>query len=81
MALGVGETHSLRPPKRAGGSRGVTQRCTGCACQPQDLISLDASPVRERPEESCVHPLEDAMLGCDVDGEGAGLMGWVRLCL
>ncbi|XP_045438958.1 transcription factor SOX-13 isoform X2 [Pipistrellus kuhlii] len=34
----------------------------------KDLISLDMSPVKERLEESCVHPLEEAMLGCDVDG-------------
>ncbi|XP_023394049.1 transcription factor SOX-13 isoform X2 [Pteropus vampyrus] len=34
----------------------------------KDLISLDTSPVKERLEESCVHPLEEAMLGCDVDG-------------
>lgn len=45
--------------------------------QSQDLVSLDTSPVKERLEESCVHPLEEAMLGCDVDGEaqGTGLMG------
>ncbi|XP_053523892.1 transcription factor SOX-13 isoform X2 [Artibeus jamaicensis] len=34
----------------------------------QDLVSLDASPVKEQLEERCVHPLEEAMLGCDVDG-------------
>ncbi|XP_032948940.1 transcription factor SOX-13 isoform X4 [Rhinolophus ferrumequinum] len=34
----------------------------------KDLISLDTSPVKERLDESCVHPLEEAMLGCDVDG-------------
>lgn len=34
----------------------------------KDLISLDMSPVKERLEETCVHPLEEAMLGCDVDG-------------
>ncbi|XP_066889563.1 transcription factor SOX-13 isoform X3 [Kogia breviceps] len=34
----------------------------------KDLISLDTSPAKERLEESCVHPLEEAMLGCDVDG-------------
>ncbi|XP_005375338.1 PREDICTED: transcription factor SOX-13 isoform X2 [Chinchilla lanigera] len=34
----------------------------------KDLISLDASPAKERLEESCVHPLEEAMLSCDVDG-------------
>uniref|UniRef100_A0A8D1J7E8 SRY-box transcription factor 13 n=1 Tax=Sus scrofa TaxID=9823 RepID=A0A8D1J7E8_PIG len=34
----------------------------------KDLISLDTSPAKERLEENCVHPLEEAMLGCDVDG-------------
>ncbi|EDM09768.1 SRY (sex determining region Y)-box 13 (predicted), isoform CRA_b [Rattus norvegicus] len=34
----------------------------------KDLISLDSSPAKERLEENCVHPLEEAMLGCDVDG-------------
>ncbi|KAF3823187.1 hypothetical protein GH733_010623 [Mirounga leonina] len=34
----------------------------------KDLISLDTSPAKERLEESCVHPLEEAMLGCDMDG-------------
>ncbi|XP_059530857.1 transcription factor SOX-13 isoform X2 [Myotis daubentonii] len=34
----------------------------------KDLISLDMSPVKERLEETCVHPLEEVMLGCDVDG-------------
>ncbi|XP_069315756.1 transcription factor SOX-13 isoform X4 [Eulemur rufifrons] len=34
----------------------------------KDLISLDSSPAKERLEESCVHPLEEAMLGCDMDG-------------
>ncbi|KAF6075986.1 SRY-box transcription factor 13 [Phyllostomus discolor] len=34
----------------------------------QDLVSLDTSPVKEQLEERCVHPLEEAMLGCDVDG-------------
>ncbi|KAM7335927.1 hypothetical protein ACRRTK_004420 [Alexandromys fortis] len=34
----------------------------------KDLISLDSSPAKERPEESCVHPLEEAMLSCDMDG-------------
>ncbi|XP_069400580.1 transcription factor SOX-13 isoform X9 [Ovis canadensis] len=36
----------------------------------KDLISVDTSPAKERLEDSCVHPLEEAMLGCDVDGEG-----------
>lgn len=40
--------------------------------QPQDLISLDTSPAKERLEEGCVHPLEEAMLGCDMDGERPG---------
>lgn len=45
--------------------------------QSQDLVSLDTSPVKEQLEERCVHPLDEAMLGCDVDGEvqGTGLMG------
>ncbi|XP_049626588.1 transcription factor SOX-13 isoform X2 [Suncus etruscus] len=34
----------------------------------KDLISLDTSPAKERLEESCGHPLEEAMLGCDMDG-------------
>ncbi|XP_069400573.1 transcription factor SOX-13 isoform X4 [Ovis canadensis] len=34
----------------------------------KDLISVDTSPAKERLEDSCVHPLEEAMLGCDVDG-------------
>ncbi|XP_012582426.1 PREDICTED: transcription factor SOX-13 isoform X1 [Condylura cristata] len=34
----------------------------------KDLISLDTSPTKERLEENCVHPLEEAMLGCDMDG-------------
>ncbi|XP_055454044.1 transcription factor SOX-13 isoform X1 [Psammomys obesus] len=34
----------------------------------KDLISLDSSPAKERLEESCVHPLEEAMLNCDMDG-------------
>lgn len=34
----------------------------------KDLISLDSSPAKERLEENCVHPLEEAMLSCDVDG-------------
>lgn len=50
-------------------------RCTDFLCQPQDLISLDTSPAKERLEESCVHPLEEAMLGCDMDGEDPGLVG------
>ncbi|XP_069315754.1 transcription factor SOX-13 isoform X2 [Eulemur rufifrons] len=50
--------------------RGVTQRGLTYRLprQPQDLISLDSSPAKERLEESCVHPLEEAMLGCDMDG-------------
>lgn len=36
---------------------------------PQDLISVDTSPAKERLRNSGVHPLEEAMLGCDVDGE------------
>jgi len=36
---------------------------------PQDLISVDTAPAKERLEDSCVHPLEEAMLGCDMDGE------------
>lgn len=35
----------------------------------KDLISVDTSPAKERLEDSCVHPLEEAMLGCDMDGE------------
>uniref|UniRef100_A0A8C6D063 SRY-box transcription factor 13 n=1 Tax=Moschus moschiferus TaxID=68415 RepID=A0A8C6D063_MOSMO len=34
----------------------------------KDLISVDTSPAKERLEDSCVHPLEEAMLGCDMDG-------------
>ncbi|CAH7203103.1 transcription factor SOX-13 isoform X1 [Phodopus roborovskii] len=34
----------------------------------KDLISLESSPAKERLEESCVHPLEEAMLSCDMDG-------------
>ncbi|XP_073073202.1 transcription factor SOX-13 isoform X3 [Manis javanica] len=34
----------------------------------KDLISLDTSPAKERLEESCVHPLDEAVLGCDMDG-------------
>ncbi|XP_062971059.1 transcription factor SOX-13 [Cynocephalus volans] len=34
----------------------------------KDLISLDSSPAKERLEESCVLPLEEAMLSCDMDG-------------
>ncbi|KAF5916519.1 hypothetical protein HPG69_005314 [Diceros bicornis minor] len=34
----------------------------------KDLINLDTSPAKERLEESCVHPLEETMLSCDVDG-------------
>ncbi|XP_004578792.2 transcription factor SOX-13 isoform X3 [Ochotona princeps] len=34
----------------------------------KDLISLDSSPAKERLEESCGHPLEEAMLSCDLDG-------------
>ncbi|XP_017736321.1 PREDICTED: transcription factor SOX-13 [Rhinopithecus bieti] len=34
----------------------------------KDLISLDSSPAKERLEDSCVHPLEEAMLSCDMDG-------------
>ncbi|XP_017652949.1 transcription factor SOX-13 isoform X2 [Nannospalax galili] len=34
----------------------------------KDIISLDSSPAKERLEESCVHPLEEAMLSCDMDG-------------
>ncbi|XP_048213112.1 transcription factor SOX-13 isoform X2 [Perognathus longimembris pacificus] len=34
----------------------------------KDLISLDSSPAKERLEEGCVHPLEEAMLSCDMDG-------------
>lgn len=30
---------------------------------------MDTSPAKERLEDSCVHPLEEAMLGCDMDGE------------
>lgn len=42
---------------------------SSCYCPLQDLISLDTSPAKERLEESCGHPLEEAMLGCDMDGE------------
>uniref|UniRef100_H0X5Q9 SRY-box transcription factor 13 n=1 Tax=Otolemur garnettii TaxID=30611 RepID=H0X5Q9_OTOGA len=38
----------------------------------KDLINLDSSPAKERLEEGCVHPLEEAMLSCDMDGEGPG---------
>nr|XP_035136281.2 transcription factor SOX-13 isoform X1 [Callithrix jacchus] len=38
----------------------------------KDLISLDSSPAKERLEDGCVHPLEEAMLSCDMDGEGSG---------
>ncbi|XP_077013597.1 transcription factor SOX-13 isoform X2 [Tamandua tetradactyla] len=34
----------------------------------KDIINLDSSPAKERLEESCVHPLEEAMLSCDMDG-------------
>nr|XP_021532969.1 transcription factor SOX-13 [Aotus nancymaae] len=34
----------------------------------KDLISLDSSPAKERLEDGCVHPLEEAMLSCDMDG-------------
>ncbi|XP_037680911.1 transcription factor SOX-13 isoform X2 [Choloepus didactylus] len=34
----------------------------------KDIINLDSSPTKERLEESCVHPLEEAMLNCDMDG-------------
>ncbi|CAN0567083.1 unnamed protein product [Rangifer tarandus platyrhynchus] len=34
----------------------------------KDLIGVDTSPAKERLEDSCVHPLEEAMLGCDMDG-------------
>ncbi|XP_077878757.1 transcription factor SOX-13 isoform X4 [Ictidomys tridecemlineatus] len=34
----------------------------------KDLLSLDSSPAKERLEDNCVHPLEEAMLSCDVDG-------------
>nr|XP_010347211.1 LOW QUALITY PROTEIN: transcription factor SOX-13 [Saimiri boliviensis boliviensis] len=34
----------------------------------KDLISLDSSPAKERLEDSCVHPPEEAMLSCDMDG-------------
>nr|XP_044997796.1 transcription factor SOX-13 isoform X2 [Jaculus jaculus] len=34
----------------------------------KDLLSLESSPAKERLEESCVHPLEEAMLSCDMDG-------------
>ncbi|XP_037593260.1 LOW QUALITY PROTEIN: transcription factor SOX-13 [Cebus imitator] len=34
----------------------------------KDLISLESSPAKERLEDSCVHPLEEAMLSCDMDG-------------
>ncbi|KAK2501679.1 hypothetical protein MC885_010245 [Smutsia gigantea] len=34
----------------------------------KDLISLDTPPAKERLEESCAHPLEEAVLGCDMDG-------------
>ena len=36
---------------------------------------MDTSPAKERLEDSCVHPLEEAMLGCDMDGEDPGLVG------
>ncbi|EHB10528.1 Transcription factor SOX-13 [Heterocephalus glaber] len=34
----------------------------------KDLISLDSSPAKERLEDSCVHPLDEAVLSCDLDG-------------
>ncbi|KAM6218375.1 transcription factor SOX-13 [Rhynchocyon petersi] len=34
----------------------------------KELINLDSSPAKERLEESCVHPLDEAMLSCDMDG-------------
>ncbi|KAL1775190.1 transcription factor SOX-13 isoform X1 [Sigmodon hispidus] len=33
----------------------------------KDLISLDSSPAKDRLEESCVHPLDEAILSCDMD--------------
>lgn len=64
----------MRPQReRSGGKWGDTEGLIYRLSRPsQDLISLDTSPVKERLEESCVHPLEEAMLGCDVDGEGSG---------
>ena len=35
---------------------------------------MDTSPAKERLEDSCVHPLEEAMLGCDMDGEDLRLL-------
>lgn len=59
--------------KSGGGERGAAEGAdVHVALSTQDLISLDTSPAKERLEESCVHPLEEAMLGCDVDGEGSG---------
>lgn len=65
--------------ERWGGKWGDRERLMyRLLCQSQDLISLDMSPVKERLEETCVHPLEEAMLGCDVDGEALDpeLLGW-----
>lgn len=55
--------------KGVGAAEGADEQV---ALSTQDLISLDTSPAKERLEENCVHPLEEAMLGCDVDGEGSG---------
>ncbi|XP_075385325.1 transcription factor SOX-13 isoform X2 [Tenrec ecaudatus] len=41
----------------------------------KDLLSLDTSPAKERLDEGCVHPLDEAMLSCDMDGEGPGQDG------
>ncbi|XP_038605661.1 transcription factor SOX-13 isoform X1 [Tachyglossus aculeatus] len=34
----------------------------------KDLLSLDSSPLKDRLEENCGAPLDEAMLSCDMDG-------------
>ncbi|KAK2086333.1 Transcription factor SOX-13 [Saguinus oedipus] len=54
---------------KIGGGRGVCDAEEADVRLPcQDLISLDSSPAKERLEDGCVHPLEEAMLSCDMDG-------------
>ncbi|KAI1231012.1 hypothetical protein IHE44_0008451 [Lamprotornis superbus] len=50
--------------------------CCHRPCATPEPVGMDSSPVKERMEEAPGHRLDEALLGCDVDGEhGRGHRG------
>ena len=71
---GRGGTEAEATAGKQGREWGEQRGLITSSLSPQDLIGVDTSPAKERLEDSCVHPLEEAMLGCDMDGEDLRLL-------